>query len=67
MSEYMNIHEICDLFGVSRSTIDRRVKNRTFPQPFRIGKTLRWTRKSVMSYKAKKDALCNDYQFRAVE
>jgi predicted DNA-binding transcriptional regulator AlpA len=49
MPAYSRLELAC-LFGVRESTINGWVRNGDFPEPVRIGKTVRWRCSDVMPY-----------------
>ncbi len=43
MYRYLNIREVAERYGISRSTVERYVKSGAIPEPVRLGgRTIRW-------------------------
>jgi predicted DNA-binding transcriptional regulator AlpA len=50
--EYLTAADIQNRLQISRSTLERWVKNKTFPQPQRFENSLRWRREDVERFLA---------------
>lgn len=60
---YYTMRDLTEMFQVCRSTIDRQIALKTFPQPMRIGNRMRWPVDVIDEFKAKKETACRDYTF----
>ena len=48
----LRLSEICRLIGLSRSTIYRRIEEKTFPAPLRVGdRSVRWSRDVIDAWR----------------
>ncbi|MEC9267463.1 MAG: helix-turn-helix domain-containing protein [Pseudomonadota bacterium] len=45
--KYLSFRTVMEIYGVSRSTVYRRVADGTLPQPIRIGKLVRFRRSEI--------------------
>ncbi|MDG4591290.1 MAG: AlpA family phage regulatory protein [Defluviicoccus sp.] len=56
-ARFMRLPKVCKYFGVSRSTVLRRVKAHDFPQPVKLGpNTIAWLADEVEAWAAAKIA-----------
>jgi prophage regulatory protein len=46
----IGIKEVTKLCGLSRASLYRRVEQRQFPQPIKIGALTRWSRNEIVSW-----------------
>jgi len=46
----VDIKEVTKLCGLSRASLYRRVKDREFPQPIKIGSLTRWSRYEIADW-----------------
>lgn len=49
----LKIEDVCDLLGLSRTTVYRCIKDRItpFPKPLKIGKCSRWSEEQIIEWK----------------
>lgn len=53
-ARFYRIDEICDLLGLSKTTVRSLIKDRGFPQPKRFSqRTVRWDREKVDAWMAR--------------
>ena len=51
--QFLRLNEVCAKVGVSRATLYRRVRDGSFPAPFRVGpRASRWRLDEVEEYMA---------------
>lgn len=60
VEKLLDIHDIMEIFKVSRCTIYQWIKNRSFPSPQKYGNFSRWTEKTVREYIEEKTQLKKD-------
>jgi excisionase family DNA binding protein len=46
-NQFLTVHEVAAMFGVSRATIWRRVQDGTLPQPVKIGRATRFSQSEI--------------------
>lgn len=49
----LKIEDVCDLLGLSRTTVYRCIKDKSapFPRPLKIGKCSRWSEGQIIEWK----------------
>ena len=50
LNKLLNVREVADLLGCSKSTVWRRVKNDIMPGPIKICGTTRWVLRELLDY-----------------
>lgn len=58
-SEVITIQEMCEILGVKRSTLYRRVKSGNFPEPWRTlnGRTIGWLAPAFEEWKKRQSTI----------
>ena len=67
-SGYYSIKDLVEIFDVSADTIERRIKEKTFPPPIpRVTRTSRrqWPVEVIQKFKKKRDEFSENYNFCA--
>ncbi|CCO24004.1 helix-turn-helix transcriptional regulator [Maridesulfovibrio hydrothermalis] len=44
---FINITEVCQMFGISRTTVYRDIQAGVLPQPMKIGRRSRWSQNEL--------------------
>ena len=48
--ELLRLRDVCQLVGLSRSTIYKRLADHQFPKPIRLGRMVRWPKQAVTAW-----------------
>ncbi|WP_375619580.1 helix-turn-helix transcriptional regulator [Bartonella sp. TS25HLJMH] len=52
---YVTTRECAQLFNVSTTTIRNWVLQRLFPEPYKLGRAVRWRKKEILAFTPKKN------------
>lgn len=55
LSRYAKAKELCDLLGISKTALHKYSKDGTFPEPIKIGRSLRWNMENVQAWIAQQE------------